>query len=110
MELPVLRSILRLARKSGRKGKLRRQPVSENHFLSHHQSSLKLKAVLQRLKAKCNDIMKLLLGISTTMCSKGVMAAVVLSIQRLLSNIRRCAEEVYLLLRSHLYQLLVPRP
>ena len=110
MELPVSKSILRLAKRSGKKENHRSQLVSESHYLSHRKSFLKSRAVLQRHKAKCNDIMKLLPGISTIMYLRGVQAAVVLSIQRLLSNIRKCVEEVFQQLRSHLYQQFVPSP
>ena len=48
--------------------------------------------------------MKQLLGISMTMYLKGVEAVVVLSIQKLLSNIRRCVEEVCQTMKSLLYQ------
>ena len=103
-ELPASRSISKLVRKNGRKGKHRSLPVSESHFLNHRKSLLRSKAVPLRHKAKCNDITKLLQGISTIMCSKDVQAVVVLSIQKLLSNIKRCAGEVFQPLRNHQYQ------
>ena len=48
--------------------------------------------------------MKLLQGISTIMCSRDVQAVVVLSIQKLLSSIKKCAGVVFQPLRNHQYQ------
>ena len=110
MELPVLRFISRLARKNGKKGKHRSQLASESHFLSRRQNTLKLKAVPLRHKAKCKDITKQLLGISMIKYLKSVQAVVVLSIQKLSSNIKRCVEEVCQTLKSLLYQQPVQSP